>query len=286
LSSLVDIAEDSAPGNLSSLEAELTSAVTATSSEPTKAAPATETSQTSSLPEKLRGKSLEDIANMYVNLESTYGRMANDLGQQRKLTDRLLDLKRAEDLGKQAPPKVEVSTSDFLERPTETLEKFVSGRESQMKETYDQRIAQLEGSLAQQRFEQKHSDGMSLANDPAFVAWVQKSKIRTKAAQAAYAGDWTSADELLTEYKEQRGAAPQKAASDTAAKPTDEAALQAARAAGLDSSGSGSDGSSKTAGKIYRRADLMKLRIEKPDTYYDEGFQAEILRAHAEGRVK
>jgi hypothetical protein len=133
MSSLVDIAEDT-PGNLTSLEADLTAAVTASQSEPVKAAPVgTTTSQTSALPEKLRGKSLEDIANMYVNLESTYGRMANDLGQQRKLTDRLLDLKRVEDLGKQQPKAVEVSTSEFLEKPTETLEKFVSSREAARK---------------------------------------------------------------------------------------------------------------------------------------------------------
>jgi hypothetical protein len=285
MSSLVDIAEDT-PGNLSSLEADLTAAVTASQSEPAKAAPVEEKqSAASSLPEKLRGKSLDDIAQMYINLESTYGRMANDLGQQRKLTDRLLDLKRAEDLGKQQPKAVEVSTSEFLERPTETLEKFVSSREAAKGDEYGQRMAALESSLAQQRFEQKHSDGLALANDPAFVAWVQKSKIRTKAAQQAYNGDWTAADELLTEYKEQAGTPAAKVVDvkDPAAAAE---ALNAARAAGLDTSGSGSDGSSKSAGKIYRRADLMKLRIEKPDAYYDEGFQAEILKAHAEGRVK
>jgi len=289
LSSLVDIAEDT-PGNLVSLEADLTAAVNASNSEPTKVATVEEKqSAASNLPEKLRGKSLEDIAQMYVNLESTYGRMANDLGQQRKLTDRLLDLKRVEDLGKQQPVKaVEVSTSEFLERPTETLEKFVSSREATRNDEYSQRMAALESSLAQQRFEQKHSDGITLANDPAFVAWVQKSKIRTKAAQAAYNGDWTAADELLTEYKETLAGsgAPTPKTDDKKAEQTT-AGVEAARAVALDTSGSSSDGSSsKTAGKIYRRSDLMQLRIEKPDAYYDEGFQAEILRAHAEGRVK
>jgi hypothetical protein len=285
MSSLVDIAEDSAPVNLSTLEADLTSEVVS-GSQPTKEAPAVEkTSVTSTLPEKLRGKSLEDVAQMYVNLESTYGRMANDLGQQRKLTDRLLDLKRVEDLGKQSP-KVEISTSEFLERPTETLEKFASQRESSLKETYDTRIAQLEGSLAQQRFEQKHSDGITLANDPAFVAWVQKSSFRTKAAQAAYAGDWTAADELLTEYKSQRGQPAQAAVANGNDKPAEEA-LKAARAAGLDSSGSADGtGNKQAAGKIYRRAELMQLRISNPDKYYDDAFQSVILQAHAEGRVK
>lgn len=288
MSSLVDIAGD-APGNLATIEKDLAESVAASASNTNseKAPDKAGTDTTSAnLPEKLRGKTLEDIASMYVNLESTYGRMANDLGQQRKLTDRLLDLKRAEDLGKQTPQAADVKTSDLLERPTETLEKFASQRERSLKDTYDQRIAQLEGSLAQQRFEQKHSDYQTTANDPAFVSWVQKSTFRTKVAQAAYNGDWSAADELLTEYKSIKGAVVPK--TDDKSGNTNEDGLKAARAASLDSSGASSDGagSGKATGKIYRRADLMQLRISKPDQYYDEGFQAEILLAHSQGRVK
>lgn len=284
MSSLVDIADDT-PGNLATIEKDLAESVAASNVNNVEA-PVAKTPDASKLPEKLRGKSLEDVAEMYINIESAMGRMANDLGTQRKLTDRLLDLKRAEDLGKQAPQAADVKTSDLLERPTETLEKFASQRERSLKDTYDQRIAQLEGSLAQQRFEQKHSDYQTTANDPAFVSWVQKSSFRTKVAQAAYNGDWSAADELLTEYKSIKVTVVPK--TDAKSGNTNEDGLKAARAASLDSSGASSDGagSGKAPGKIYRRADLMQLRISKPDQYYDEGFQAEILLAHSQGRVK
>jgi hypothetical protein len=62
--------------------------------------------------------------------------------------------------------------------------------------------------------------------------------------------------------------------------------LEAARKVSLETSSGagGSDGIKK--GKTYSRADLMRLRIEDPDSYYDDAFQAEILRAYNEGRVK
>lgn len=286
MSSLVDIAEDDTPGNLTSLESDLAASVTANNATESTVAPAVVKTESSKLPEKLRGKTLEDVAEMYVNLERSWGTMANDLGTQRKLTDRLLDLKRSEDLGKQAPAKVEISTSEFLERPTETLEKFVSARDQANKDEHDARLARLEGSLAQQRFEQKHSDSVTLANDPAFVSWVQKSSFRVKAAQAAYGGDWTVADELLTEYKKETGTVA-NATAPVVTEDKGNEGLKAARAASLDTSGTSSEGTdTKTSGKVYRRSDLIKLRIEKPDAYYDEGFQAVIMQAHKEGRVK
>lgn len=286
MSSLVDIADDITPsGNSDNIIKQLSESVAASGSNTNIEIAPVKTSEASNLPDKLKGKTLEDVAQMYVNLESTYGRMANDLGQQRKLTDRLLDLKRAEDLGKQGPKAEDVKTSDLLENPTQTLEKFANQRERSLKETYDERIQRLEGSLAQSRFEQKHSDYQTTANDPAFVQWVQKSSLRTRAAQAAYNGDWTAADELLTEYKATRGTAAVVDApkSDTSAEDN----LKAAKAAGLDSSGASAGGkSSGKGGKVYSRAELLNLRLRDPDTYYNDAFQSEILLAHSEGRVK
>lgn len=283
MSSLVDIADDITPvGNSDNIVKQLSESVAASGSN-TEIAPSRTSADTTNLPDKLKGKTLEDIASMYVNLESTYGRMANDLGQQRKLTDRLLDLKRAEDLGKQTPKAEDVKTSDLLENPTQTLEKFASQRDRSLKETYDERIQRLEGSLAQSRFEQKHSDYQTVANDPAFVQWVQKSNLRTRAAQAAYNGDWTAADELLTEYKAQVGSVAVTAPkSDDSA----DANLKAAKAAGLDSSGASADAKRGKGGKVYSRAELLNLRLRDPDTYYNDAFQSEILLAHSEGRVK
>jgi hypothetical protein len=59
---------------------------------------------------------------------------------------------------------------------------------------------------------------------------------------------------------------------------------EGARKASLEG-GSGNDAAAPT-GKVYRRADLIRLKMEKPQVYEDPGFQAEILLAYAQGRVK
>ena len=40
------------------------------------------------------------------------------------------------------------------------------------------------------------------------------------------------------------------------------------------------------AGKVYRRADLIALKQQRPEVYADPVFQQEILQAYADGRVK
>jgi hypothetical protein len=272
-------------GDLDAVEKELSEAVTAANAKAK--ADATDDTQEqeaheADIPEKYRGKSLEDIIEMHRNLESQYGRMANDLGQQRKLTDRLLDLKRTDDLEKYGdepkPKRVEVSSSELLDNPTEALEKVLSQREAAIRADYEQRMAQLEAGLAQERFVQKHPDYDAITADPKFAEWLQSSVIRQQAAQQAYNGNYAVADALLSEFKAQTQT-QEKTEKSTAA---DEKA--AARAASLESS-SQSTGQ-KSGGKVYRRADLIRLKVEKPSVYEDPQFQEEILRAYSEGRVK
>jgi hypothetical protein len=289
VATLVDT--DETRGDLSKIEQDLAQAVTQRQAPAKKAAaPAQQKTaaeevaeMTTDLPAKLRGKTPQQIAEMYVNLESAYGRMANDLGQQRKLTDRLLDLKRDTDIQQNTPPKkVEIKSSDLLENPTEALERFSEARESQNQA----RLAELEARLAAQTLVQAHPDYLEVAQSPEFAAWVQASPIRVRAVRAAQSGDWSAAGDLLTEYKSQKPATKVDETDDNDQQQQTEAqARKAAAAASLESSSQGSSGAQKS-GKIYRRVDLMRLRAEKPDTYYGSEFQAEILRAYAEGRVK
>ena len=57
------------------------------------------------------------------------------------------------------------------------------------------------------------------------------------------------------------------------------AQAQAMKAATVDVGGSG-----ETSRKVYRRADLIKLRMTDPDRYM--ALQDEIMSAYAQGRVK
>lgn len=236
------------------------------------------------VPEKFRGKSLKDVIDSYGNLESRLGSMANELGTQRQLTDRLLDLKRNDDLRKNTPPareKPQVTASEILDKPAETLDRVLTEREEAITSEVNRRLASMQMSIAENTFKGRHPDFQQVVNDPAFGDWVRSSPIRLRAAAAANGGDWQIADELLSEFKNGRSRQAAAGSQSTATN----VHLDAARQATLESStgAGGSDGVRK--GKTYRRADLMRLRIDDPEAYYDDAFQAEILRAYHEKRV-
>jgi hypothetical protein len=235
------------------------------------------------IPDKYRGKTLEEVIQMHQQAESRLGVMGNDLGVQRKLTDRLLDLKRETDLGNNSSPtKVTIKSDELLENPTEALDRHAASRE----QATNLRLSQMEATLAAQAFVTKHSDYHEYgANNVEFQNWLQASPLRARAAAAASRGDWSAADDLLTEFK---------SAKKTATTDDDEGAIEVvekpdklarARNVQLESSSQSNAGARKN-GKVYSRAALMRLRVEKPDTYYNDDFQVEITRAYAEGRVK
>lgn len=275
-----------APGNgktdLNQLEKDLQDAVTLNSAAAAGKAGDKEgsASQSSSeVPEKFKGKSFDDVIGMYTELHSQYGRMANDLGTQRKLTDRLLDLKRTDDLARNSGSQLPVIKSDeLLDHPAQTIDKIVESRLADERKILNDRLGQLEAGLAQERFVSKHPDYQKVAESAGFVAWVKDSPYRSRIAAAAANGDFGAADEIISEYKstQVRSAAQGGGSADDN--------LEKARKAALEGGNSG-DGKA-SSGKVYRRADLIRLKIERPRMYSDPQFQEEIMKAYAEGRVK
>lgn len=294
---LVDTNND---GDLSQLERDLTEAVqtnqaaAAAAAEPGDTGPAKKEGEGDDglkLPAKLQGKSLEDIAEMYANLESAYGRMANDLGTQRKLTDRLLDLKRSEDLQHNTPPAepVKIDSSDFFDDPVAALDRYFESKMATVQTAQADRLDSLESELTAERFVQKHGDVSALGQDQSFIEFCNGSPYRQQLSAKAAQGDYAAADEIISEYRSiQAMLGKQSAAAYTHEEPgkaTDtHENLEAARKASLEGNGSGDGGES--GGKTYRRADLIRLKLERPDLYQDPSFQDEITRAYREGRVK
>lgn len=236
-------------------------------------------------------ESLRKQAEAYSSLQSAYGRMANDLGQQRKLTDQILALdKRSADLeGTPAAVKTapKVNARDLVDKPTETLDAYWKQREADLRAEMDAREQKLQAAAAERDFLAKHGDFQQVTQTQEFLTWVHSSPLRQRAAALAGSGNFVIADELLTEYKAVKGQAPDKSADPnrgTGNTNPDTAATEAARKAALETAANG--GGAGTGKPTYRRADLIKLKMEKPQVYGDPAFQAEILRAYAEGRVK
>lgn len=282
--SLVDVSDNA--GDLSRISKELADAVGDTGS----ADNSTVVRQTQSvgddedneLPVKLRGKSRKEIAEMYGNLESSHGRMANELGTQRSLTDRLLDLKRTTDLGVNTPaPKAKITRDEILaDDPTPSIERLIDARLKPLTDALEQRLSQLAGNAAESTFVAKHPDFNQIAGDPEFAKWIQSSTVRTRTAGAAKAGDWNAADDLLTDYKAERQSKTKQRQENN------EVDLEGARRASIETGTSVEQARGQGKGKVYRREDLIKLRMDDAERYYSDEFQSVILKAYAEGRVK
>lgn len=235
------------------------------------------------LPVRMRGKSRKEIAEMYSNLESSHGRMANELGTQRQLTDRLLDLKRTTDLGTQTPTKVKITRDEILsDDPTTSIERLIDERLKPLTEALGQGLARVTAVSAEQSFVTKHPDYSQIAADPEFSKWINGSNLRIRAANDAKSGDWGQADALLTDYKAQKPRAKQKAVDEEGT----EVDLEGARNAGFESGSNAQDAGARKTGKVYSRSALIKLRMDDPEKYYSDDFQAVILKAYNEKRVK
>lgn len=231
------------------------------------------------LPDKLRGKSAEDIAEMYLNLEKDHGRLRNELGENRQLVDRVL---RLEENRQTAPTKqdetFEIDPTDLLSDPVAALDKYFNKREQQIQSKYDSRINQLESTITQGRL--KNQDFNQVINDPEFVEYVNASPIRGRLASVAVRdNDLAAVDDLISDWRSHTGTTTEPSPKPQAR----EKALEAARRASLESS---SPDGSRTSGKIYSRAAVMKMRLEDPEGYYDASFQQDLLSAYSQGRVK
>jgi hypothetical protein len=127
----------------------------------------------------------------------------------------------------------------------------------------------------QQKLASEHPDFTQIVQDQDFANWVKSSPIRIGLyAKADGEFDYDSANELLSTYKQLRG---------VKAKQTNEAGetqrKSNLKAATVDVGGSGESGK-----RVYRRADLIRLKMTDPNRY--DALSEEIMQAYQEGRVK
>ena len=225
-----------------------------------------------SLPEKYRGKSLEEVVQMHQEAEKLLGRQSSEVGELRKVVD--------DYISSQAQPPAPQQTVepeddiDYFTDPQAAVNRAIENhpkiREAEEYSTQYKKQA----SLAM--LQSKHPDMQEILSDPKFAEWIKASKIRTQlfvAADQQYDAD--SADELFTLWKERKTVAQQTANVEKQAR------KQSLKAANTGNARGSAEGSRK---KVYRRADIIKLMKNDPDRY--QALADEIMAAYAEGRVK
>jgi hypothetical protein len=112
-------------------------------------------------------------------------------------------------------------------------------------------------------------------NDVEFIDWVKSSNVRIGLYTKANADfDYDSANELISTFKQLRGVKMRQTEQDG----------ESTRKQNLNSAMVDSGGTGESSRKVYRRADLIRLKMNDPARY--EALSDEIITAYAEGRVK
>ena len=222
------------------------------------------------LPEKYRDKSLDDIVRMHQEAEKLIGKQAQEVGEVRKLADELIK----QNLGsRQQQTRQEEPEVDFFENPQKAVQRTVDNHPDIM--AARQATLEMKRSQIQQRLAQTHPDFGDIARDQDFANWVKSSPVRIKIFEQADAGyDFDSANELLSTYKQLRSV-KQKQVSDEG----EVTRKQNLKAVGVDVGGSG-----ESSKKVYRRADLIRLKMQDPNRY--DALSEEIMQAYIEKRVR
>ena len=225
------------------------------------------------MPSKFQGKSIEEVANSYAELEKELGRKGQEIGELRKLSDEFL--KTQIQANQQNNPESTDEAPDFYEDPQAAIRREIDNH-PKIKEA-EAINTKSRNDAAVQAIASKHPEAQQTVASPEFQEWISQSKIRQRLFRDANAYDMDSAEELLSTWKERKMISKTQEVEDSQ-KQSKAKALQSGKAE------SRSSGDSVGGKKIYRRSDLVRLKMTDPDRY--ESLGSEIYQAYSEGRVK
>ena len=228
------------------------------------------------VPSKFAGKSTEEIISSYQNLEKEMGRKAQEVGELRKLSDSFLQAEVARQGNPQAESSVteEEQGMDFFDDPNAAVNQAIENHPKfQEFQQYQQQQVQ---ASAKTHLEQTHPDFGDVVKDTKFQDWVKGSPIRMQLFQAADSYNYDAANELLNNWKDRSMVSKTQEVTQQQA---DERESKLKSATTESRRASGSTG----GGKSFRRADLIRLKMENPSKY--ESMEQEIYDAYADGRV-
>lgn len=235
---------------------------------------------------KFKGKTPEEIAAAYAELEQRFGSQGAEIGELRKFTDSLIrsDLERRT-AKQEAPSKTEPQAADddalFFINPKAAIKKALE--ESDLLKELAQHKTETQQERARRVTLEKHPEADDLVRDPAFTAWVQASRVRSNLFADACNFDVDAADELFSTFKEIKAAKSATPAQGSVA--PDTAIVDAQKKAAGAAVGTAGGGQGGDSGKpVYSRRKIMDLMRSNPDEYAARS--DEFLAAYAEGRVK
>jgi ribosomal protein L29 len=231
------------------------------------------------LPERFKGKTAEEIAASYIELEKLNSRQAQSLGQLRKTADELLQLQlRDARHSQETPPTKPVEASDLFDEPDKAIR-------SVAKEEVDSRVKSLEAELMNERIARAKADFSKQfpkweddVHDPEFIAWIHEKPHRVKLARTADMGDFDAAETLFGTYYDQREVRKTKEEK--------EQRKQRVKEVTLESSGAGApDVEQKFSRTALMEKRLAAKRGDRNADYWLRTNAEAIAVAYEEGRI-
>ena len=226
-------------------------------------------------PEKYAGKSLEDVITMHQNAEKAIGKQGQEVGEQRKLIQSLMEAQNTTQTN--APPEEKTTFEDqFYSDPAQAVNSAIENHPLVVEARKERQVQQQQHQLSV--LEKAYPDWQDRVGTKEFQDWVGSSAIRTemfRKADSEYNPDY--AIELFDMYDKVNMVDKTKEVKKQETAKRDKALRKT-------SSETRSTSDSVGGKKIYRRADLINLQVSDPNRY--ASLADEIQSAYAEGRVK
>jgi len=153
------------------------------------------------IPDKYKGKSVEDIVKMHQEAEKMIGSQAQEVHEVRSLADQLLKQQLESNKAKETTEQTQ--EEDFFADPQSAVNRTVDQHPAVL--AAKQASLELKKMQTGQQLAAKHPDFMDIAQNADFQNWIKASPFRMDLFTKADAEfDFPAADELLSTYKELR----------------------------------------------------------------------------------
>ena len=221
------------------------------------------------LPEKYKGKSAKEIAEMHQQAERLIGKQGSEVGELRKVVDDFISTQTS----KESQTEIEeTSPEDFIDNPGKHVKKQIDSHPA-IKEAQDA-AKQMKRTATLTRLNAEYPELEKIVQDPNFAEWINASKVRSELYNRAEVNfDYDSAKELLTTWTEKQERVAKVAETSKIDKDNQ------LKAASVGSKGNNEPVSKKK----YRRSDIINLMQTDADKY--DALSDEIMLAYQEGRV-
>ncbi len=222
-----------------------------------------DTVKETSIPEKFKGKSLEDVIGIYENLEKHYGKQGQEVGQLRAHVTQLMTQTA------QNSTASEESETNFYDDP----EQYISRMLDEKLAPIVGRVGNAEHDRVVAKFNQEYPDWQQTISNPDFQNWVAESPVRLELHAKANQADYNAGKELLSNWETQ-----------TKASKADITSVNEAREKKLKDATTEVGSTGQSSGKIYNRHELINMRRYDREKY--EAMEPLIIKAYKEGRVR